>query len=259
MSKSNWFNMAAGAILATGLGIMVFGTFADSLYSQDSKAVGYPVEAAAEGGGGDAAGPALLPDWGTLFADPAKLAEYQTKGANVTKVCASCHDLSPAGANKTGPGLAGVVGRAAGSKGGFAYSDGMKAFGKAWSLDELNAFLTNPKKTVAGTSMAFAGISKAEDRIAAIAFLRSISGSPALPAPDPTRDPAQVAAAGAAAAPADGAAAPAEGAAATNATGAAPAATNAVAPAAAAASNAMPAAPAANAVAPKAPAPAPAH
>ncbi len=230
--------MAAGAIIATGLGIMVFGTFADALYSQDTKAVGYPVEVSEGPGGGAEEGPKLLPDWGTLFADPAKLAEYQTKGANVTKVCASCHDLSPAGANKTGPGLAGIVGRMGGSKAGFAYSDGAKAHAKPWTLDELYAFLENPKKVVPGTTMAYAGMSKSEDRIAAVAFLRSISGSPALPAPDPTRDPAKVAAAAAAAAPADGAA-PAEGAA-TNAT------SNAASPAAPA-----------NAAAPKTPEAAP--
>lgn len=253
MSKSNWFNMAAGAVLATGLGIMVFGTFADALYSQDTKATGYPVEAAAESGGSAAEGPALLPDWGTLLADPAKLAEYQTKGANVTKVCASCHDLSPAGANKTGPGLAGVVGRAGGSKAGFAYSDGAKAHNKPWTLDELYAFLQNPKKVIPGTSMAYAGMSKSEDRIAAVAFLRSISGSPALPAPDPTRDPAKVAAAAAAAAPADGAAPAADATANATSNAATPAApANAVA-------NATTNAAAPKAEAPKAAAPAPAH
>lgn len=207
MSKSTWFTMAAGAILATGLGIMVIQTYSDGLFASNTKAVGYPVDAETEASG-TAKGPELLPDWGTLFGDPAKLAEYQTKGATVTKVCASCHDLSPAGANKTGPGLADVVGRAAGSKAGFGYSDGMKALGKSWSLDELDAFLHNPKKLVSGTTMSFAGLTKTEDRIAAVAYLRSISpGAPALPAADPTRDPAQVAAAAASAAPAAGAAA----------------------------------------------------
>ncbi len=204
MKPSLWFNMAAGAILATGVGIMGIRIYSDNLYAQNLKASGFPVDAEA-GAASAEKGPELLPDWGTLFADPAKLAELTAKGEKAAKVCAACHDFSPANAAKTGPGLNGVMGRAAGSAGGFAYSDGMKALGKTWGYDELNTFLTSPKAYVAGTKMSFAGFGKADDRIAVIAYLKSISpGAPAVPAPDPTRDPAKVAAA--AAAPAEGAA-----------------------------------------------------
>jgi len=200
MKGSLWFNMVAGAVLATGLGIMGIQTFSDSLYAGNVEAVGYPVDVEEGSSGSAANGPELLPNWGALFADPAQLAAYQASGEKVTKVCQSCHDFSPAGANKTGPALAGIVGRAAGSHGGFAYSEPMKAFGQAWSYDQLDAFLHAPKKLVDGTSMSFAGLPKVEDRIAAIAYLRSISPSaPPIPAPDPSRDPAAVAAAAAAA------------------------------------------------------------
>lgn len=197
--------MIAGAVIATGLGIMGIRTFSDNLYAGSTNAVGYPVAVeGGEGGGAAAAEVDLMPDWGTLFADPAKLAEYQANGEKATKVCQSCHDLSPANSNKTGPGLSGIMGRAAGSHGGFAYSDAMKAFGQTWSYDNLYTFLQAPKKLVDGTAMSFAGMPKKEDRIAAVAYLRSISPSaPAIPAADPSRDPAQAAAA--AAAPAEGA------------------------------------------------------
>lgn len=203
MKPSMWFNMIAGGILATGVGIMGIKIFSETLYASDLKASGFPVDAEVGASAGANAGPQLPPDWGTLFADPAKLAELTAKGEKNAKVCAACHDLSPAATNKTGPGLHGVMGRNSGSVAGFAYSDGMKALGKAWGYDELNEFLTSPKTYVAGTKMSFAGYGKADDRIAMIAYLKSISpNAPAVPAPDPARDPAKVAAA--AAAPAAG-------------------------------------------------------
>jgi cytochrome c len=211
--SSMWFNMAAGAILATGLGIMGLRTLGDMIYSTDTAAVGFPVEVAEEGAGGGAAaaGPELKPDWGTLFADPAKLAEFTAAGDKAHKVCTSCHSDEPGGANKTGPALYGVFGRTAGTHPGFNYSAAMKAYGQPWSYDGLYEFLKNPKGYVEGTSMSFAGVKKSEDRIALVAYLRSIAPAPAaLPAPDPTRDPAQVAAAAAAAPATDGAVVPTE-------------------------------------------------
>jgi cytochrome c len=219
MSSNNlWFNMVAGAVLATGLGIMGLRTLGDMVYANNHEAVGFPVEVAeAPAGGAEAAtGPELMPDWGTVLADPAKTAELVAQGDKLHKVCSSCHNVEPGSANKTGPTLYGVFGRVAGTHAGFAYSDAMKAYGKSWDYDGLYNFLKAPKSYIKGTAMAYAGMGKSSDRVALVAYLHSLSPSPApLPAPDPSRDPAQAAAAAAApaAAPADGAAPAAEGAA----------------------------------------------
>lgn len=200
MSKASFGLMASAGILASALGIMVVGTFTSGIYKTDSSKVGYPVEVSEEGGGGGGAKVELLPDWGTLLADPAKLAELVAQGEKLSKTCAACHDLTSAATNKTGPALWNVLGRKAGSHGGFAYSDSMKTFAQTWTYDEIDAFVKAPKELVKDTKMSFAGMPKQADRIAIVAYLKSISPSaPALPAPDPTRDPAKVAEAAAAA------------------------------------------------------------
>lgn len=191
MKGSLLFNTVAMFVIATALGIIGIRVFSDTLYASDVKASGYPIDESGSGSSADS-GPQLPPDWGTLFGDPAKLAELAAKGEKDAKVCAACHDLTDADTNKTGPGLHNVVGRTAGTHASFAYSDAMKSFGKEWSYDELDTYLTSPKTLVPGTKMSFAGFPKQEKRIEVIAYLHSISPSaPPIPAPDPTRDPAK--------------------------------------------------------------------
>jgi cytochrome c len=62
----------------------------------------------------------------------------------------------------------------------------MQAHGGVWTYDTLNDYLRAPAQVVRGTNMAFAGIRNTEDRVAVIAYLRSISPNPPpLPAPLP--------------------------------------------------------------------------
>ncbi len=136
-----------------------------------SKAAGYDLPTSAAPVAAKAAAVvAPLPEL-LAKADPAQ-------GQALTKVCAACHGFDKGGAAKVGPNLYGVVGGPKASFAGFAYSDGMKAKGGAWSFDDLNAFLTSPKAFVSGTKMGFAGEPDAAKRAAIIAYLRSLSDSP---------------------------------------------------------------------------------
>ncbi len=100
------------------------------------------------------------------------------KGERVAKKCAACHNFKEGQGNKVGPELYGVVGRDTATFAGFNYSQAMKDHGGNWDALALNTYLTNPKAEVPGTSMAFAGLPKAEDRANLIAYLNSLSANP---------------------------------------------------------------------------------
>jgi cytochrome c len=78
--------------------------------------------------------------------------------------------------------LYGVVGRQSAAIDGYAYSKALKAHGKNWNFEELNAFLLKPKSYIKGTKMAYAGLRKDKDRASVILYLNSQSDNP-LPKP----------------------------------------------------------------------------
>ena len=97
------------------------------------------------------------------------------EGAQVFCKCRACHKLED-GANGTGPHLYRVVDCAIQGVDGFGYSGALIEAGDAWTADNLNAFLENPKGWAPGTSMGFAGLKKPEDRANLIAYLSTIGG-----------------------------------------------------------------------------------
>ncbi|MDP5219615.1 cytochrome c family protein [Ruegeria sp. 2205SS24-7] len=105
--------------------------------------------------------------------DELMMAAEVDKGANVFKKCQACHKLED-GANGTGPYLYGVVGRPVAAAAGFGYSAAMQDKGGDWTVEELDAFLANPRSALSGTSMAFTGLKKQSDRINLIAYLDSL-------------------------------------------------------------------------------------
>jgi len=195
------FNKVAGAVLATGLVIVGLGQLTGIIYKYEAPAkAGYAVTPDLPAGAGGAAPVVELPiDWGTELpkADVAAGKEVATK-------CQSCHNLDAGGPNMTGPNLYGVLGRPPGTHPGFAYSDGMKAFGAKnpiWTFDLVNAFVTSPQNYIDGTKMTFVGLKQRQDRINVLAYLHTLGSNLPIPAPKPVvAAPAAPAASGAPAA-----------------------------------------------------------
>lgn len=92
-------------------------------------------------------------------------------GRRVFAQCAICHSLEKDAAPVAGPNLYGVLGRPAASAPGFSYSRAMRESGKRWTREELDRFLAQPLGVVPGTSMAFGGLKKPEERAAVICHL----------------------------------------------------------------------------------------
>jgi len=95
------------------------------------------------------------------------------KGERVFSQCRACHQLE-AGANATGPYLHGVVGRAIGAAEGFNYSGALSEQAEVWTPETLYAFLEAPRQWAPGTTMAYNGLGKWEDRVNLIAYLDTI-------------------------------------------------------------------------------------
>lgn len=115
---------------------------------------------------------ALSMSVGSVIAGSA-LAQDAAKGETLFKQrCAACHSVE-AGQNKMGPHLSAILGRVAGSVEGAKYSKALPAAGITWDEAQLDAYLTNPKKAVPGTSMAVA-ITNATQRADIIAYLKTL-------------------------------------------------------------------------------------
>jgi len=179
----------AGWVLFAGI-IALGGSIVTSEVFHDERPekMGYPIEGVIEEGA-DAAAVEKPIDFSV--ADP-------TKGEQVFKKCAACHNADNGGANALGPNLWGVLGEEIGKGAhGFAFSEALAGKGGTWDFANLSEWLASPKKFAPGTKMTFAGLSNPEDRANVIAFLNAHSNAPR-PLPAAPAAAAPVAAAGAA-------------------------------------------------------------
>jgi cytochrome c len=92
-------------------------------------------------------------------------------GESAFQACAGCHNAAPDAPNMAGPNLHGVVGRAAGSLEGYAYSPAMAGSGLIWDRASLDRFLANPSGYVPGTAMVAGAVRDGERRAAIVAYL----------------------------------------------------------------------------------------
>ncbi len=113
--------------------------------------------------------PALVLMAGAASAQTAAAGDASA-GEKVFNQCKACHTVE-AGKNRVGPSLHGVVGRKAGTVEGFNYSQPMKDSGMTWTPENLDKYLADPKATIPGNKMAFAGLKSPQDRANVIAYL----------------------------------------------------------------------------------------
>lgn len=168
-------NKIAGAVLSTLLVVVSLNMVAGIVFAPRKPAVAgfeLPSEepAAAAGAGAAAAEEPIAVR--LAKADPAK-------GEKAIGACKACHTFEKGGANKVGPHLYDVYGRAKAGVDGFGYSAAMKAkSGEKWEAEQLDGFLKNPKAYMPGTIMAFAGLSKPDQRADLVAYLNTLAEAP---------------------------------------------------------------------------------
>jgi cytochrome c len=94
------------------------------------------------------------------------------RGQGQFQNCTACHSLEP-DKNLTGPSLAGLFGRKAGTLSSFTrYSDALKSSGVTWDEKTLDAWIADPQHLIPGNEMTFPGIKNSQQRSDMIAFLK---------------------------------------------------------------------------------------
>ena len=107
-------------------------------------------------------------------ADPAE-------GEKVARKCVACHSFDQGGPNKVGPNLYNVVGGPVAHLEDYNYSSAFEELheaGETWTYDQLWTYLQDPRGTVPGTKMSFAGLKKDDELAAVIAYLRQQTENP---------------------------------------------------------------------------------
>ena len=182
------FNKMAGALLSALLLAFGGGTIAeiftggghDGAHGDGHGKPGYelPQLAAAATGGG--ASEAKFDPAQVLSAVKTASAE---SGQGVFKSCSACHTPDKDGKPGTGPNLWGIIGRPVASSPTFTrYSPAMKGKGGNWTFDAITTYLHDPRATVPGNQMAFAGVKNNDDLADLLAYLRTLNDKPvALP------------------------------------------------------------------------------
>lgn len=186
-------NKIFGALLAVGLVVLglkevstiVFGGGHHGSHEYESlnqwaeeNFHGYRIDIAETGGGGEVIEEVY--DLGMLLLG----ADLAVGERSFKAKCSSCHTIEQGGANGTGPNLYGTLGAAKQSHAGFNYSGALGNTEGDWTWERMDAWLENPGSYARGTSMAFAGLKRDNERASVLAYLASYSPD-APPQPEP--------------------------------------------------------------------------
>ena len=195
-----FWNKVFGAILAVVLVVMglqtlsgmVFSSGGDGHHGEEAHSLNewaqgrfsYYTEIAETGGAG--AAEEEVYDLGALLAaaDPAS-------GERAFKAkCSTCHTIEQGGGNGTGPNLHAIIGDSHAHDPSFGYSSAMQATASQdWTYESMDAWLENPSSYIRGTSMAFAGLRRDDERADVIAYLaQNTPSAPAFPEPLPEEE-----------------------------------------------------------------------
>jgi cytochrome c len=111
------------------------------------------------------------------------------RGARAFRACIACHTLEQH-RHLTGPSLAGLWGRKAGSTETYRrYSDALKRSEVVWNERTLDAWLREPQTVIPGNLMQFPGLPDEAARADLIAFLKAASEGEAAQVPSPRAHP----------------------------------------------------------------------
>ncbi|MBC7951247.1 MAG: c-type cytochrome [Rhodospirillaceae bacterium] len=87
--------------------------------------------------------------------------------------CKACHKVE-AGKHGVGPSLFGVYGAKAGHAEGYKYSDNHLKSGLTWDDANLTKYLADPKATIPGNKMAYAGQKNPAEVAALVEYLKTL-------------------------------------------------------------------------------------
>lgn len=191
-------NKILGSLLAIALVIMGLQTLSHSLFPAGPGGYGHddhgeelsvneklaaryayfiPVEEGADAGGEEEE---EVFDLGLALAN----ADISRGERSFRAKCATCHTIEEGGAHGTGPNLYATVGLDKAGHEGFNYSAALEDMEGSWTWQTLNDWLYNPSGYAPGTSMAFAGLRRDDERANVIAYLASYTPDPP-PLPEP--------------------------------------------------------------------------
>ena len=108
------------------------------------------------------------------------------RGAALFRACVACHSLEP-GVHLTGPSLASIWGRPAGTVDGFTrYSEPLTRANVVWDAATLDRWLEDSQTVVPGNAMTFPGMKDPRQRADLAAFLKALGAGQAPPVQTPS-------------------------------------------------------------------------